>query len=121
MKRIKLHNPTNLGGGTVSATFLGEQGKKLADGEEVQLVDVNDQDLMFAEIVNAWVGPLVQAPASLLEMSHDPLQRTFAGVHMHLIARRPTEETVVNQETVITILVMRDAALQPIISILRMI
>jgi len=107
MKRITIHNPANLDVGTVSATFLGDDFKELKEREEVQLVDPSDQDLIFAEVMNVWSGPLIHAPAALLEMSNDPLQRTFSGVHMHLLARRPTQETQVTQESAVSILVLR--------------
>mgnify|MGYP003629899782 CR=1 FL=1 len=107
MRRITIHNPANLDVGPISATFPGGDYRDLKMGEEVQLVDPADQDLMFAEVLNVWEGPLAHVPAMLLEMSNDPLQRTFAGVHMHLVARRAKQDDTVDQETVISILMLR--------------
>tara|TARA_R110000764_G_scaffold36736_2_gene81996 strand:+ start:26016 stop:26396 length:381 start_codon:yes stop_codon:yes gene_type:complete len=107
MRRITIHNPSNLDVGPISATFPGDSYRSLKPSEEVQLVDTADQELMFAEVLNVWEGPLAHTPAMLLEMSHDPLQRTFAGVHMHLVARRAKQEDVIDQETVVSILVLR--------------
>jgi len=107
MRRITIHNPCNLDIGPISATFPGDGFRDLNASSEVQLVDANDQDLLFAEVLNVWSGPLAHVPAMLLEMSSDPLQRTFAGVHMHLVARREKQEDVINQETVISVLVLR--------------
>lgn len=107
MKRITIHNPCNLNIGPIAATLLGDDYRDLKSGEEVQLVTPADQDLMFAEVLNVWAGPLAHAPAMLLEMSHDPLQRTFSGVHMHLVARRDKQDTNIDQETVVSILVLR--------------
>tara|TARA_R110002153_G_C13114245_1_gene478032 strand:+ start:237 stop:617 length:381 start_codon:yes stop_codon:yes gene_type:complete len=107
MKRITIHNPCNLEGSPVSALFPGDEYKSITEREEVQLVDVNDQDLTYAEVLNVWVGPLAHVPAMLLEMAHDPLQRSFAGAYMHLVARRTEEDKVPNQETIVSLLVLR--------------
>ena len=107
MKRIIIHNPCNLDVGPISATFLGGDHRDLKFGDEVQLVDPADQDLMFAEVLNVWEGPLAHIPAMLLEASNDPLQRTFAGVHMHLVARRTEQDLKIDQETVVTTLMLR--------------
>ena len=89
MKRITIHNPCNLEGSPVSALFPGDEYKAITEREEVQLVDVNDQDLTYAEVLNVWVGPLAHVPAMLLEMAHDPLQRSFAGAYMHRRGQGP--------------------------------
>tara|TARA_R110002167_G_scaffold93122_1_gene249745 strand:+ start:3600 stop:3977 length:378 start_codon:yes stop_codon:yes gene_type:complete len=106
MKRLTIHNPANLQVGHISATFLGDEYRELKEREEVQLVDVNDQDLIFAEVLNVWSGPLSHVPALLLEMSSDPLQRTFAGLHMHLVARRSAAEIQITQESIVSVLVL---------------
>tara|TARA_R110002153_G_scaffold66396_8_gene177519 strand:- start:533 stop:913 length:381 start_codon:yes stop_codon:yes gene_type:complete len=110
MRRIPIHNPCNLEGAPISAIFPGDEYKAITEREEVQLVDPADQDLTYAEVLNVWVGPLAHVPAMLLEMAHDPLQRSFAGAFMHLVARRATQETVINQETVVSLLVLRPKA-----------
>lgn len=104
---ITIHNPSNLDTGPIAAAFLGDDYTSLRERQEVQLVGVNGEPLMFAEVLNVWSGQLALVPAMLLEMSNDPLQRTFSGLFMHLVARRATDETVVNQESVITVLVLR--------------
>tara|TARA_R110000737_G_scaffold47134_7_gene67093 strand:+ start:10353 stop:10730 length:378 start_codon:yes stop_codon:yes gene_type:complete len=110
MKRITIHNPANLEGAPISAIFPGDEYKAIVEREEVQLVDPTDQDITYAEVLNVWVGPLAHVPAMLLEMSSDPLQRTFAGAHMHLVARRPEADKIPNQETVVSVLVLRPKA-----------
>lgn len=107
MRRITIHNPCNLQVGVISATFLGEDYRDVQPKEEVELVDLNDQQISYAEVLNIWCGPLAHVPAMLLEMSSDPLQRTFAGVHMHLVARREEQNQVINQESMISVLVLR--------------
>jgi len=108
MKRISIHNPANLEGGIIAAVF--PDALEIDQGEEIQLVDMNDQDLTYAEVVNAWSGPLIHIPASILEMANDPLQRTFSGVFMHLAARREKAETVIDDETIVTALILRPKA-----------
>jgi len=85
MKQIIIHNPVNLSGHhTFTAGFRGTM-EKVAEGEDVQLVDPNGQDLNTVTVLNRWEGALCDAPAILLEMAHDPLQRTFSGLHTHLV------------------------------------
>jgi hypothetical protein len=107
MRRITIHNPANLDIGPIAATFIGDDFREMKAGEEVQLVDPADQDLIFAEVLNVWAGPMSHVPALLLEMSNDPLQRTFAGVHMHLVARRGPDAEIPTQESIVSILVLR--------------
>lgn len=85
MKQIIIYNPVNLSGHhTFTAGFRGTM-EKISEGEDVQLVDTNGQDLSTVTVINRWQGALCDAPAILLEMSHDPLQRTFTGLHTHLV------------------------------------
>ena len=107
MRRITIHNPSNLDTGNIAAAFLGDGFRDLKSGEEVQLVDPADQELMFAEVLNVWAGPMTHVPALLLEMSNDPLQRTFSGLHMHLVARRGPDDEIPTQESPISVLVLR--------------
>lgn len=84
MKQIVIYNAVNLSGHhTFTAGFLGTM-ENIAEGEDVQLVDPNGQDLNTVTVINRWEGVLADAPAILLEMAHDPLQRTFTGLHTHL-------------------------------------
>ena len=82
MKRFIIHHPVNLSGDTV-ALFLPTL-QELNQGDEIQLVDGNDQDVCYAEVLDLWVGPLGQIPAVLLELGHDPLCRTFTGLNTFL-------------------------------------
>jgi hypothetical protein len=107
MRRIIIHNPANLDIGPISAAFIGDDYRELKQGEEVQLVDPADQDLIFAEVLNVWSGPMSHVPAMLLEMSNDPLQRTFGGLHMHFVARREADDDIPTQDNVISVLVLR--------------
>ena len=107
MENITLHNPVNLQAPAISAAFQGDKLSKLRPGEEVKLVDSRGQELSYAEVIDIWAGPLANAPAILLEMSHDPLQRTFAGLHTHLGIYRAKGADVIQHGDALTILVLR--------------
>ena len=61
--------------------------KDLEQGEEIQIQDSGGQDITYAEVLDMWSGPLSHLPACLLEMSHDPLSRTFTGAHTSLMLK----------------------------------
>lgn len=91
MKTYTIANPVNLVGNNVTFVVPGiEAAEHLRSsedgtGEEIALVDRNGQDICYAEVLDKWGGPLGHAPALLLEMNQDPLQRTFTGLHTHLM------------------------------------
>lgn len=80
---ITIANPTNLTG-TIAATFRGDDHANLKIGAEVKLVDQKGQDLCFADVLNVWAGNFQVMPAAILELAHEPIQRTFAGFQAHL-------------------------------------
>ena len=71
----------------ITAAFLGDKAAALQQGEEIQLVNPDGQELIYAELLDIWIGPLSNVPAILLEKAHDPLQRNFTGLHLHLLSR----------------------------------
>ncbi len=107
MKQFTIYNPAGLHGPMISAAFLGDKAASLQPGEEIQLVGPGGQELIYAEMLDIWIGPLSAAPAILLEKSHDPLQRNFTGLHLHLLSRYAGEGKGLDQATPISILVMR--------------
>lgn len=108
MRKIIVTNPVNLLGNNFTMPFRGEElAKDVKPKEEVQLVDANDQELTYAEIIDIWAGPLGHLPALLCEMMQNPLCRSFTGLHTELMMHRPTEETATPLTTPITILILR--------------
>jgi hypothetical protein len=82
----------------------------LEPGNEVKLVQTNGQEISYAEIIDVWRGPLGDVPAVLLEMMHDPLQRTFAGFHMLLAMSRAEEDEQTGMGLPISVIVYRPKA-----------
>lgn len=106
MKKLTIYNPVGLHGPMISACFIGDEYAAIQLKDEVQLVSPSGQELIYAEVLDLFIGPLSNAPAILLEMTHDPLQRSFTGMHMHLLARYTNGEAIA-PEAAITILVLR--------------
>lgn len=105
MKRLTIHNTHNLLGDPFAAAFLTKKlSGKFAVGEEVQLETADNQDLMYAEIQDAWTGPIAEVPALILEQSNDPLQRTFSGLYTYLTM---TTGERLSMEEPITVVVMK--------------
>lgn len=110
MKTITIPSPTNLVG-TTAATFRGADHADLNIGDEVKLVDNRGQDLCFAEILNVWAGNFQNIPAAILEMVHEPIQRTFAGFQAHL-TRYPEDGSLTPDTTAVAlILKIKDSTL----------
>ncbi len=110
MKQYTIANPVNLVGNNVTIVVPGINAAKNlrssedGTGEEISLVDRNGQDICYAEVLDKWGGPLGHAPALLLEMNQDPLQRTFTGLHTHLMLQ---SQVPVPADTQISIIIIR--------------
>jgi len=100
---IQIHNPTGLAG-RVATVLPGSMDMKT--GLEVKLVDSRDQDLAFGEVLDVWIGALASVPALALELAHDPLQRTFSGMMLHLQSRFE-EGSSLKEDSRVTVLVLR--------------
>jgi len=105
MKQVVIHNPLYLEGSSFAHAFRGLLD--IRQDQEIHLVDTQGQDLMFSTVVDIWQGMLAHVPAMLLELSSDPLQRTFTGLHTHLMLHRETDGQGTPLDTEITILVMK--------------
>lgn len=109
MKTYTIANPVNLVGNNVTIVVPGvDAAKNLKSsedgtGEEIALVDRNGQEICYAEVLDKWGGPLGHAPALLLEMNQDPLQRTFTGLHTHLMLQSQTPVSAADQISIIII------------------
>lgn len=84
MQTLTIHDLTGLKGRT-AYVYLGKYDLK--NGSEIKLVDAHGQDLCYGAVQDVWIGPLILVPALALELTGDPLQRTFAGLTAHLRAR----------------------------------
>jgi hypothetical protein len=105
MKKLQVHNPVNLLGNNFAAAWRGaDLAKEVILGEEVQLIDPAGQDLTYANVLDIWAGPLGHYPALLAEMMHDPLQRTFTGLHTYLMLHSGGDKTPLT--TPVTILIL---------------
>lgn len=108
MQTLTIHNPSNLSG-MVAAAFPGEMDLKI--GTELKLVSPNAQDLCYANLEDVWIGSTGAAPALLLEMAHDPLQRTFSGLMQHLVTRFVGQDA--NKATFLVFTVKESTLLRP--------
>ncbi len=114
MRTFTIANPVNLVGNNVTISVMGIKTAKevrtseAGPGEEIQLVDSNGQEICYAEVLDKWGGPLGYAPAMLLEMNQDPLQRTFTGLHTALM--------LVSQEPVLTMAEITILVIRPKVS-----
>ena len=107
MRQLTVHSPVNLTGGNFTMILRGEKPEEAAPDAEFKLVDRRGQDLINAEVVDVWEGPLYHVPAILLEMAQDPLCRTFSGVQTQLAIYRENEEVATTPDIAVTVLIMR--------------
>jgi len=105
MKTLTIHNPANILGGAFSATFRGNKIEEV--GQTVKLVDTTGQELANAEILDSWFGPLGHVPALFMEMAQDPLQRTFSGLHTHLMIHRYKDHDKTPLDLEVSVLVLK--------------
>ena len=105
MKHLILQTPDNIQKGTLASGYRGTV--ELSPGDEVQLVLASKQRIAYAEIVDVWTGPLGDVPAVLLEMSQDPLQRTFTGFHTSLVMTRTEEGETTEMSTPVSVVLYR--------------
>ena len=110
MRTYTIANPVNLVGNNVTITVVGIKAaeeiktSEAGPGEEIQLVDRNGQEICYAEVLDKWGGALGHVPALLLEMNQDPLQRSFTGLHTHLMLQ---SQTPVLPDAMISLLIIR--------------
>ena len=64
-------------------------------------------EVCLVEVLDRWGGEIAHVPAFLLEMCHDPLQRTFAGLHMHMMVYRKTENESTPMDTPLSVLIVK--------------
>lgn len=119
MKQLIIYNPVNLSGHhTFTACFLGSM-EGVNEKDDMQLVDPNGQDLNTVTIVNNWQGQLADAPAILLEMCHDPLQRTFSGAHTHLSINSGESTKLDSQITILAMEPKMSSLIRPTMNQIR--
>lgn len=111
MYKLEFMNPIGLTNEVFSTARLGikwaeRSAPKGEDGFlKVELVDTNGNSFGTATVVGCWTGPLSQAPALLLECSHDPVCRTWSGLAQVMAGVYEGEE--VSYETIISVLQLR--------------
>lgn len=112
MKKIEVYNPVNLvTSSSITATLLGKAD--LSVGDEVRIYDSEGQECCYADIETVWHGALCDIPAIFLEMAHDPLQRTFSGVHMHLTASAGHAIGITDKVTVVGFKTKMNTVIRP--------
>lgn len=94
--------------GRFTTVRLGDKWlKALRPGETVQMLDGEKGVLGTAKAMDIWNGDLAQVPASLCEMAHDPLMRTYSGLAMGMrVCYRDTPGAVIAPDTNVTVIVM---------------
>lgn len=97
MERMVFQNPGGLAGRFVTVRKGDGWFKKVAPGDQIELVDAEGKVLGVADVADGWTGDLARVPASVLEMVHDPLMRTFSGliVGLRIFYGDPIEPSVV--------------------------
>jgi len=125
MRTFTINNPVNLVGNNVTLVVSGiETAKEVktsegGPGEEIKLVDRNGQDITFAEVLDKWGGPLGHVPALLLEMCHDPLQRSFTGLHTALMIESKEPVPAMTDVSVLVIRPKVSTILRPTVAEVR--
>ena len=106
MHKLIFQNPVGLVSANFSTVRLGDEwGKRMQDGTDlnIYLADSAGTSHGTAEVQDHWTGPMVLAPAILLEPHHDPVCRTWSGLAQVLNATAPEGE-VADFNTIITVL-----------------
>lgn len=112
MERIKFHNPMGLVGRFTTVREGMDWMGRVEIGDEVELVSNSGSFLGVAKVADFWVGDLAVVPASLLEIEHDPLARTYSGAVFALRGRyRDREITPESKVTVIVLDFLRSTQL----------
>ena len=108
MYTLKFINPVGLKSENFSTVRLGEQWaertkpESISDPVNVYLNDDDGNSKGTANVVSCWTGPLAELPAMLLEISHDPVLRTWSGAAQVLASLYP--ETEIEYGTIVTVL-----------------
>lgn len=71
--------------GVFTTIRLGKQWfDDVSEGQEIALEDVDGKIFGYAKVLDKCTIEVARVPASLLEISHDPLFRTYSGAIMGL-------------------------------------
>lgn len=78
---IQFKNPVGLNMERFATVRVGTKWQeRLQVGAEVDLVDSTNSDQGTAVVRDIWAGQLCRVPASLIEIAHDPISRTYSGL-----------------------------------------
>jgi len=108
MKHLTIHNLA-----TKNFTLAVRGVFEAEPGDQIMLKSADGQDLFSVEVVDLWRGPLAHAPSVLLELSLDPLARTFTGLQTQLALYRddPQEPTTMELEITMVVCTERKSAI----------
>jgi hypothetical protein len=104
MKQIKFNAPANLHGRFATVRLGRGWTLKAKQGDEVEMVDLNSNSHGIAVVRDFWNGDLALVPASLTEIMHDPLARTFSGLIWIMRILYPGEQIL--PQTNVTVVVL---------------
>lgn len=104
LKRIDFKHPTGLHGRFVTVRLGEKWAKRLSQGEELEVGEPDGPLLGYAKAVDIWNGDLALVPASIVEMEHEPLCRSYSGLVMGL--RMVYQGEPIKPETNVTALIL---------------
>jgi hypothetical protein len=83
MQAMKFAIPVGCRNEVFSTARMGKKWEtRIKSGvRQVELQDTTGKSIGTADILDLWVGPLSAVPAILLESYHDPVARTWSGLH----------------------------------------
>lgn len=83
MQTLKFAVPVGVRNEVFSTVRVGKKWKERVKRgcREVEMQTLAGASLGTAEVTAIWFGPLHQIPAIFLESEHDPIARTWSGLH----------------------------------------